>query len=980
MTILIIKSLEIYGYGQFVHRKIEFNRAFTEIYGENEAGKSTIQAFIHSILFGFPTKKEKEPRLEPRLGNQYGGKLALILDDNSTIEVERVKGRAQGDVKVFLENGTIKDEAWLNAKLNHINKKTYQGIFSFDVLGLQDIHRNLNETQLQSYLLEAGALGSTEFGHMGEVISQKKEELYKKSGKNPILNQQLAQLKGLEAQIRDEEAKLTDYHRYVDDKDKSSRHLAHLKDNLSQLSSMHAAKQKEVALHEQTQEWKELEGKLNIEPLTFPEQGIDRYEAAKGYKQTLEQEIGLKEEALKQLTKENKQLSVPNDDTIEQFKQIYREESDIKQSEIELNARAKEISEKQHAQQEHKTSVGWQEIHHDTDTSEAAKSYASYLIKARQEEQIQQQHLTRLIDENTIEQTALVKEIEALEQDLISEDALAKKKQYNQQKLELNEKENLYQKLKDTFENEKANKIKRQQWLRFSFVLLAIVGIALAVFSFMTQNMIFTAVFAVLTLIFIVGIFLAKAKTVDYSETIGIEIQDLEQQLNYLENDYDLDFDLEEQYQLRDQWQNALKNKTIIDEKMKHQQDKLSSSHQQLDRHEHDINEVKQSLFLPTKMSDDLLLDSIKTINTIKSDDKLLQTLQQDYSHLNDKITSFYEQAKSTVQPEIERFNRSSFFDDLKDWISTSESNRQRKAELNKQITLLNNELTQLHANLAENTATIDTLFNFIGVNDEESYYAHHKAYQTYQQNLARFNDLTKYLENQNYSYEDSSALSKKTTAQLDKEDQVLAKQVDDYNEQFLAKQQEVSDLTAQIKHMETDSTLSDLRHEYHSLKNQMNEIAKDWASLSYLQALVNEHIKQIKDKRLPQVIKEATNIFNKLTNAAYVQITYADDKIMVKHHNGQVFEPMELSQSTKEILYISLRLSLIKVLKPYYHLPIIVDDAFVHFDKKRKRIMLNYLRDLAENHQVLYFTCTKDQIVPSKEMLVLNKLEEGGK
>ena len=72
---MIIKSLEIYGYGQFVQRKIEFNRQFTEIFGENEAGKSTIQAFIHSILFGFP-KKSKEPRLEPRLGNQYGGKLS----------------------------------------------------------------------------------------------------------------------------------------------------------------------------------------------------------------------------------------------------------------------------------------------------------------------------------------------------------------------------------------------------------------------------------------------------------------------------------------------------------------------------------------------------------------------------------------------------------------------------------------------------------------------------------------------------------------------------------------------------------------------------------------------------------------------------------------------------------------------------------------------------------------------------------------
>ncbi|MDU1530096.1 MAG: AAA family ATPase, partial [Staphylococcus warneri] len=52
---MIIKSLEIYGYGQFVQRNIEFNQSFTEIFGENEAGKSTIQAFIHSILFGFPT-------------------------------------------------------------------------------------------------------------------------------------------------------------------------------------------------------------------------------------------------------------------------------------------------------------------------------------------------------------------------------------------------------------------------------------------------------------------------------------------------------------------------------------------------------------------------------------------------------------------------------------------------------------------------------------------------------------------------------------------------------------------------------------------------------------------------------------------------------------------------------------------------------------------------------------------------------------
>ncbi|UTW70060.1 AAA family ATPase [Anaerobacillus sp. HL2] len=45
--------------------------------GENEAGKSTIMAFIRSVLFGFPTKLQSELRYEPRLGGRYGGSLTL---------------------------------------------------------------------------------------------------------------------------------------------------------------------------------------------------------------------------------------------------------------------------------------------------------------------------------------------------------------------------------------------------------------------------------------------------------------------------------------------------------------------------------------------------------------------------------------------------------------------------------------------------------------------------------------------------------------------------------------------------------------------------------------------------------------------------------------------------------------------------------------------------------------------------------------
>jgi hypothetical protein len=55
---MIIKSLEIYGYGQFVHRKIEFNREFTEIFGENEAGDYPYGVQVE-VLFLFSLESQK---------------------------------------------------------------------------------------------------------------------------------------------------------------------------------------------------------------------------------------------------------------------------------------------------------------------------------------------------------------------------------------------------------------------------------------------------------------------------------------------------------------------------------------------------------------------------------------------------------------------------------------------------------------------------------------------------------------------------------------------------------------------------------------------------------------------------------------------------------------------------------------------------------------------------------------------------------
>lgn len=975
-----IKSLEIYGYGQFIQRTIHFDSSFTEIYGENEAGKSTIQAFIHSILFGFPTRKESEPRLEPKLGNQYGGKLTLIQDDGSEIEIERIKGSATGDVKVYLPNGLIKDEAWLKKELNYISKRTYQGIFSFSVLGLQDIHKNMDETQLQNYLLQAGALGSTEFTSLRETLNERKAELYKKNGRKPIINQQLEQLNELELQIRDEEAKLTAYHRYVDDRDKAQRRLDHLKQNLAQLSNMHEKKQKEIALHDQAQEWKSLEKALNVEPIQFPEKGIDRYESAKLQTQSLKREIGSKEDSLERYQQDNARYTIPESDVTEAMTQLAQQEHEITQRENDHQAVTKEIQDKTREFELLKNEIAWQDVHQDVDSSDAMKSHVTQQLKEKQSEQAHIQQLEQSIADNNIEKSSNNEEISALEQDIVPEETFEKKRQYEQQVFELQEKNNLYQKMKDAFDVEQAEKEKKQQLLRISFIILAVVSLGLTIFAFVSSNIIFAVIFAILTLIFVIGTFLVRTKTIGHSETFSHEIEELEQQVSQLEADYDLDFDLDQQYRLREQWQNAVKSKDTLDMKAEHLQSSLDKARTAFNQADQKLIQVREDLYLSDKLADELIVDSISTINKVKDYDKQLDALQVQQHELQQQLDAFYDSAKNTLHSTSTQFNQSSLFHDVKQWLQQTKEDITKVENNDAQISSLSSELTQLKSSLSDNENLILQLFDYVDVQDEEDYYQRHEQYVTYQQNMARFNDLTSYLENQNYAYSDSSTLAEKTEAQLDKEDQKLAQQVDDYNEQYLAMQSEVSDLTSKIEFMETDETLANLRHRYHMLKNQMNDEAKDWASLSYLQSLVDAHITQIKDKRLPQVIDEATDIFKHLTEGRYVQITYANDELMVKQYTGQMYRPVELSQSTKEILYVALRLSLIKTLKQYYPFPVIIDDAFVHFDKNRKTKIMDYLREMPDDYQILYFTCVKDTTVPAKQIVTLNKLEEGGK
>ncbi|MGE5328456.1 MAG: ATP-binding protein [Deltaproteobacteria bacterium] len=88
-----LEKIRINGFGKILEKDICFSKKLNIIYGPNESGKSTIQAFIKAMLFGFGKSRasgmtEKE-KFKPWNAAAYGGMLEYTLDNMKSFSIWR---------------------------------------------------------------------------------------------------------------------------------------------------------------------------------------------------------------------------------------------------------------------------------------------------------------------------------------------------------------------------------------------------------------------------------------------------------------------------------------------------------------------------------------------------------------------------------------------------------------------------------------------------------------------------------------------------------------------------------------------------------------------------------------------------------------------------------------------------------------------------------------------------------------------------
>ncbi|THE06921.1 hypothetical protein E1H99_12690 [Enterococcus hirae] len=276
-----ILRIEIVGFGKWRQKKFDFTSGNQLIYGENEAGKSTIYQFIQAVLFGFPSKGKKKKDYTPKDGSAYGGRIWLEHPVHGEFIVERYKQQNRGKSKVTFD-GQVGSDELLTKLIAPLTRELFQQVFTFQQEQLIELE-HLREKELHDALISLGITGSSYVFQKRQEYYQQAQQLFKKKGQKLLINQKLNEWRILQEKIRKKQEQEAVYGRLIQDEQQEAekqRRLSKKMEEISQQLTRYKQQELNFSLYE---EWQSLKKNTsNQEPdeqlLTDLEMFINRYQ------------------------------------------------------------------------------------------------------------------------------------------------------------------------------------------------------------------------------------------------------------------------------------------------------------------------------------------------------------------------------------------------------------------------------------------------------------------------------------------------------------------------------------------------------------------------------------------------------------------------------------------------------------------------------------------------------------------------------
>lgn len=134
------------------------------------------------------------------------------------------------------------------------------------------------------------------------------------------------------------------------------------------------------------------------------------------------------------------------------------------------------------------------------------------------------------------------------------------------------------------------------------------------------------------------------------------------------------------------------------------------------------------------------------------------------------------------------------------------------------------------------------------------------------------------------------------------------------------------------------------------------------WIRSKIAHALLTEALRRFRDQAQGPMLKAASAYFERMTRQEFVRLLGDDSGkepvLLAERHNGSRIHVEEMSEGTRDQLYLALRLAALDVRRAAgVDLPVIFDDVLMTSDEDRSGAILEALADFGRENQVIVFT-----------------------
>lgn len=259
-------------------------------------------------------------------------------------------------------------------------------------------------------------------------------------------------------------------------------------------------------------------------------------------------------------------------------------------------------------------------------------------------------------------------------------------------------------------------------------------------------------------------------------------------------------------------------------------------------------------------------------------------------------------------------------------------------------------------------TEQLLAIYQTAGVENLAAYQALAQKLQEQKALSAQITALKNNLGDQLAAFEENGLDASKLLGQK----QELEKELADRQRAVSARQQEMANLLAEEKRYASSSQVAEDKQLLAEIADSFRRDSQDYLASLLAGEVIGRTLDLASNDRFPKMLKLAQEYLEILTGGRYREILLPaklskKTPLKVVRKDKKKIPLAYLSRGTQEQLYFALKLAFVMQIKDKIDLPVLIDDSFVNFDGPRTGYIVDMLKKMSEDKQILVFTARED-------------------